>query len=360
MGHKKRLIGFIIDTPPLANSKHQNFGALLTGYKKWKHYFCYSYFPNQDKIMASTQLRVYDVIKNFRDDDFQLEIYKPSRKYDIVIFQKNFGPGALQLATTLKKRGVIIILDINVNYYDIAATTEQQYNEIMKFTLIVDCVICPSQYMCNFIKNLFSQKNVFCIEEHLSASLFEVAKKYSSIDTKKIKFLYSGYAVKAREILLIEEQVKSLARKYLTEYIIIADRDPKLQIDGVKTRFIKYRRYEVHNNLLEGDIFLAPRDLKNNYNLGHSFSKIGQPMAVGVPVIASPIPSYAGSPAILIDDFGDKWSEEIEKLMKNKSYYEEVSKNGVDYCQNNFSTEVIMAKYLKLFNKLIKQQYVVA
>jgi len=353
MKHDKKLVGFIIDTPPLGKARHQTLGRLLAGCKKWKSYFHYNYFPNQEKMMASTQLRVYDVIKNFRDDHFQLEIYKPSRKYDIVIFQKNFGTGARQLAMALKKRGTLIILDINVNYYDIAATTEQQYDEVMKFTIIVDCVICPNQYMRNFIKNLFPQKNVFCIEEHLPASLFGIAKKYSSIDTKKIRLLYSGYAVKAKEILLIEEQIKKLAQEYLVEYIIIADQDPKLQIDGVKTRFIKYKRCEVHNNLLKGDIFLAPRDLKNNYNLGHSFSKIGQPMAVGVPVLASPIPSYAGSPAILIYGFGEEWHTEIKKIVNDKKYYQELSEKGITYCQSNFSTNIIMSKYQKLFNDLI-------
>ena len=76
-------------------------------------------------------------------------------------------------------------------------------------------------------------------------------------------------------------------------------------------------------------------------------------MAVGVPVLASPIPSYAGSPAILINGFGEEWHTEIKKIVNDKKYYQELSEKGITYCQSNFSTNIIMSKYQKLFNDLI-------
>lgn len=349
------LVGFILDTPSVY--KHKPYlDQLIKFYKELACFLRYAYFTSPEKITASAQLRVYDVINNFPDKNFHLEMYKPWKKYDIVVFQKNFNEKALRLATTLKKNGAKIIFDVNVNYYDDSSQTirKEQHEAVIKFTEIVDCIISPSQYISNFIEERFPQKSVFCVEEHLPEFLYGIEKKYPPFN-KKVKLLYSGYAVKAKEILLIEEQIKKLSKKYLIEYILIADKDPKLKIDGIKTKFIQYKRRDIHDSLLKGDIFLAPRDLKNTYNLGHSFSKIGQPMAAGIPVIASPVIAYKGSPAILIDDFGVRWSTEIERLIKDKTYYEKLSSRGVDYCQKNFSTKAIMTKYLKLFNKLIEQ-----
>ncbi|MCX8014729.1 MAG: hypothetical protein N2748_01800 [candidate division WOR-3 bacterium] len=37
---------------------------------------------------------------------------------------------------------------------------------------------------------------------------------------------------------------------------------------------------------------MAPREVNDEYNKGHSIFKVGVFMAMGVPVLASPVPSY--------------------------------------------------------------------
>ena len=54
------------------------------------------------KIMASARLRAYDVINFFNNDnEYFIELYKPWKKYDVVIFQKKFDDEALNLARKL-------------------------------------------------------------------------------------------------------------------------------------------------------------------------------------------------------------------------------------------------------------------
>ena len=104
--------------------------------------------------------------------------------------------------------------------------------------------------------------------------------------------------------------------------------------------------------MVKGDIFLAPRILTDPYNLGHSFTKIGYPMAVGLPVVASPVPSYLKSPAVICDN-DDCWFENIKNLIDDYNLRNHLGNKGISYCKLNFSKKVLMKKYLEIFNKIL-------
>lgn len=315
--------------------------------------------PYYGKIMASTRLRVYDVINNFsNDENYFLELYKPWKKYDIVIFQKKFDDSALKLAKKLKQGGVKIILDINVNYYDKKTLEEkdlQMNNQIMKFTAVADGIITSTPYLENYVKKIFLSKKITYIPENITDIFFSIRKRVPE-SSKNLKLVYAGYAIKAKEILLIKKILQELCKIYNFSLLLICEKNPAISIDGIKIEFIKYRQKRIHQQILEGDIFIAPRDLNNPYNLSHSFTKIGYPMAVGIPVIASPIPSYEKSPALLCKTEED-WSMTLNRLLKNPQEYTLLQKSGIAYCQENFSSSVITQKYYRFFQDLFKKNH---
>ncbi len=312
-----------------------------------------------NKIMASTRLRVYDVINMFRGSkDYFLELYKPFKSYDVVIFQKYFNQKAYSLAKKLKENNgnkVKVVLDINVNYYDKSWQKAQgDFDNVIKFTEIADVVVVTADYLRDFIKNMFPNKEVVTIFESIPDVILREEKEKGNAQNNDMTFVYNGYAEKAKEILVVRPQLESLALKYKISYLFICEKSPDIKINNVECVFLKHNQSALGDQLRLGDVFLSPRDLKNSYNLGHSFTKIGTPMAAGLPVIASPVPSYVGSPAILIDDFSDNWSREIEKLILDAKYYKAKSAAGVEYCKNYFSTKIIAGHYKKLFASLIK------
>src|SRR3972149_2042426 len=310
--------------------------------------------PYYGRVMASTRLRVYDVINNFQNSkDYFLELYKPWKKYDVVIFQKKFDDKALRLAQKLKKKGVKIILDINVNYYDrtvLNTSAMPQHNQIIQFTQIVDGIIASTEYIKNYAKKLFPEKKIICIPENITDNFFSVRKKTKE-KNDHLKLMYVGYAVKAIEVLDIEKVLRELHKNYNLSLLLICDKNPEILVDGIKVGFIKYKQRKIHKQMLGGDIFIAPRDLSNSYNSGHSFTKIGYPMSIGIPVIASKVSSYAGSPAILCESPTD-WYDNLSLLLKDTQRREAIAKDGITYCKENFSESVITKKYLSFFNEI--------
>jgi hypothetical protein len=78
-------------------------------------------------------------------------------------------------------------------------------------------------------------------------------------------------------------------------------------------------------------------------------------MSVGIPVIASKVPSYAGSPAILCENQTD-WYNSLNMLLEDKERRESRGKEGILYCKENFSQSVITTHYTSLFNTLLESK----
>lgn len=310
-------------------------------------------------VSASVRLRVYDVIRLFEgESDFFLELYQPWRKYDIVIFLKRDAQ-ALSLAKKLQKNGVKIVLDINANIFDkslygkgfFKEFGDDFFNNITEFAKIAHYILVTSPYLKSNISGIFGDKKTIFIPENIPDFSPKKQRDFSKNDGV-IRLVYAGYASKADQIYLIQSSLESLAKKYFLHYILICERNPHLSIPGVQFEYIRFQEKYIRNKILQGDIFLSPRDIHNRYNLGHSFTKIGLPLSMGIPVIASPLPAYEHSPAILINTLDYQWAEEIERLFSNQEFYQNQSEKGILFCQNNFSPEIIQKKYTDFFNAI--------
>ena len=328
--------------------------SILSKTRKYKIGFIINKFlMPYSKVMASSRIRVYDVIKMFwHDKDFLVKLYGPFRKYDIVIFQKKFDERAFGIAKKLKERKTKVILDINVNYYDASSKyiEKKQKEDVIRFTELADGVIVPTGFLKESIKTIFPGKKVWVIKESIEDKFFEEKKEKF---VEPLKLIWCGYSAKARELLLIADVLTSLYKKIDFKLILICDKDPKIRIGNVPITFIRYNHSEIPALLLKGDIFIAPRELSDSYNLAHSFTKVGIAMAVGLPIVASPVPSYQNSPAVLCAD-REEWKENLEKMLIDIHFLEYLSRKGREYTKENYSPRVIKPKYEKLFMSVLK------
>ena len=108
--------------------------------------------------------------------------------------------------------------------------------------------------------------------------------------------------------------------------------------------------------MLNGDFIFAPRDLSEPYNRGHSFFKIGVFLAIGIPVIASPIPSY--KELVSGDKCGkklcfskDDFRNTIKELYNNREKLKAWSRNA-KLVMKKYTTLEISKKYFKIFKKI--------
>jgi glycosyltransferase involved in cell wall biosynthesis len=322
-------------------SRKYRIGAVIPDWVKPYH-----------RAMASTRIRVYDVIKAFDDDkDYVLELWNPLRKYDLVIFQKKFDSGALRLASKLKSIGTKVVLDANVDYYDSTSkyVSNTQYRDIHAFTESADAVVMPTKYIESHVKKLLPSKKTFVIEESIDNYYFRFRKK----DFGRARtIVWAGYAPKASEVLLISDVLQQIHTVNPFRIILICEKDPKIEINSIPIDYVRYDHARIAEQLLLGDIFIAPRDLSDSYNLGHTFTKIGTAMAVGLPVIASAVPSYLDSPAVICKDKSD-WLGNLGFMIRDDAYLKQLSERGVEYAKENYSTAVIKEKYRKLFNSML-------
>ncbi len=299
-------------------------------------------------VMASIRIRCLDIIKYLKTQDVKTGIYKPFKKYDMVVFQKSFSEKHYEIARKLSAAKSKIVLDVNVNYFvkagETTQVTKKQIEDLHRFLGLTDTVLVSSTYIKSVAEKYHS--DVRYIPEHISTIGAHSLKKLSSPP----KLLYCGYAVKADSILLIEDVLKELSREYNFEFIFVCDKDPSMKLP-VRTHFIKYRHENLTNILRQGDIKVAPRRLDNSYDLGHSFTKIGYPMSVGLPVVASPVPSYEGSLALLAVA-KEEWLRYLKLLINNPAEYHLLSQKGISFVKENFSLQKIGQMYIELFESL--------
>ena len=311
--------------------------------------FRYAY----NELDASTRFRVNDVIyQSLYSNELNIRFYNPFRKLDILVFQKNFSEKAYKIACSTKLRKKIkIVLDLNVNYFDkkTGYITQEQREDVIRFTKITDKIITTTQYLKDYLINNDLFTDIEVIPEMIPDRFFTIKKKHTN--KKKINLLYVGYTIKARELELIKDALEQLNKKYNLNLITICERPPKLNIK-IKKQFIKYHPFTVHNTMLKGDIFITSRDMNWSYNLGHSFLKIGHPLAIGIPVVASPIPSYLKSPAIICNDKAS-WFNNIKELIEDSDLRSSLGRDSIKYCKANFSSNIIMKKYRRFFKDIL-------
>jgi len=211
-----------------------------------------------------------------------------------------------------------------------------------------DGIIASTEYLYNVYKEYHD--NVVLIEESIPTKLFNNYKEHNNNNV--IKLVYCGYAVKAWEIKPIAH---ILRKKFLKEIelLTICDQDPEL--DFIEYEYVHYDYAKLPEILLRGDICIAPRDLAVEYNLGHAFTKIGYPMSVGLCVLASPVPSYRGSPALICNNPAE-WENNINELINNINMRKSLAKSGREYCINNYSLDVVGKKYIEYFSKILQSR----
>jgi glycosyltransferase involved in cell wall biosynthesis len=299
--------------------------------------------------MASTRLRVYDPILWFTNDaEYILELFNPRQKYDVVIFQKYFDDTAYALAESLQQSGTVIVLDINVNYYNAESdhVDEVSREQVCRFTELADYVIAVSPRLKSIIDAEFPNKNVRVIEEAIPEKFFSS----TVVPTNPPKtLLWMGYSWKVKELNLIKELLSELSADYGLQLITIGGKT--IDLGAIQVKQFPYREWTVHKKMQAGDVFISPRDLTDPYNLTHAFTKIGVPMAMGMPVVASPIPSYEGSPALLCET-EEEWRQTLTKIAAGEYDLKELSQRGIDYVWEHYHPEKIKADYRRLFDEI--------
>lgn len=310
---------------------------------------------NYNKALGSARIRCYDLINYFKgSSSITAELYNGNKQYDIVVFQKLFNDNAVSMVSRLKAEGdTKTVFDIGTNYLecDTECVSSQQIAQCKKMLSVVDCVSVSSPSLKDVYKKVHS--SVSFINDAADDRFLDYNKTYVKDISSPINLVYCGYSNKIKEINLIREPLSRLNKLYNIKLLYISDKDPG-DLFGIPYKFVNYDQDKLPELLLEGDIKISPRNLDRVYNLGHSALKIAYPMAVGLPVVVSPISAYI--PYVQGDyvcHSNEEWFRVLKSLIESSSLRTKIGLENKETVRNHLCLSVTGKQWQKFFEGVV-------
>jgi glycosyltransferase involved in cell wall biosynthesis len=262
----------------------------------------YDSFPGRKKRFSQldsfTRMRVGNVARWIAANGGGLinELYDPHRRYDVVVFQKVMGAPAQTEAEKIRAYGGRVVFDANVNYYEdwgdyfVPGTrpTEEQRRDAVRMTETADWAVADSSYLLSVMKPL--NERVTWIPDNVDLSVYAGQRVHAA--GGPLRLVWSGVGKKAAHLLEIRDVLAGLPDVQLT---IVSDERPECfsTLEAVvPCRLVSFSESRYARTLLQSDVIISPKRLVNAYEMGHTEYKITLGMAVGLPAVASPQPSY--------------------------------------------------------------------
>lgn len=295
-----------------------------------------------NKELPSVRIRCYDIMMAMERLGVNVELYKPYKKYDVVIFTKTRKDVAVRRAKRLINKKTLVISDNFCEYLaDESRADDWERKNILK---ILECSDLAFAYSKEQYKQ-FSRyhKHVYFINESVNESYFKFYKKHE--EKEQITLVYSGFRSNALHSELIKDTILRLQKEFNCKVLFICDGNP--EIKSFAYEYIPYEQKNIVSCLMQGDIMIAPRPMQGIEKLQHTLTKIASPMAIGLPVVASPVPSYMDTPAILCYN-EDEWYEALKNLIVNVDERRRVGEESREYVKKHLATDVIVKEYLSV------------
>lgn len=302
---------------------------------------------------ASVWIRCLQLVPYLETAGIRSEINGTGRDTKLAVFVRRQDAESRWLAESLKARGIKIVFDLNVNYFDETGlmgagygTTAERVQECLAMVSVADAVCCSSQFIAARARSY--HPNVVCLPDSFDTSHFRYRKPSADFDGKSIRAIWSGVSSKAGEL----DPVIPLLQARGISLTVISDAPPKLNCPFQHVPW-SYHTFPVR--LLDGELCLGPRRVDNPYDQGHSFFKIGIFMSAGVPALASPVPSYlelVGRPDCgrvcrsLVD-----WESALDETIADRDLLRQWSEKSIEAARP-YRTGTVAEQYLDLLRNL--------
>lgn len=304
--------------------------------------FCIDDIQPYNKALASCRMRCYDLITYFEKHGFKAELYKPFKKYKVAFFMKTRSDKCVAWAEKLKIQGTYLIMDPYCEFIDDETLIDnQERNNVLKLTSLMNIVNPCGQVQYDKFSRYHTNMNI--IGDNVDDAFFNTQKKHEKKD--QVTLIYCGYGKKCRDTLVIAEVIRKLQEKYGCKMMFLTNTEP--DITEFDNEYLKYDQRHITELFCQGDIMIAPRSMEGIGQLSHSNTKIAYPMSLGIPVVASPVPSYLDSPAVICRT-EDEWYQALEKLIVDENYRAELGVVGREFMWEHYSMNHIGQNYVDM------------
>jgi glycosyltransferase involved in cell wall biosynthesis len=318
--------------------------------------------PTFATLVDPVQMRIGNVAHwiDRNTDDVETEMYRRSRRYDVVVFHKAMDDDCLAEVSALQRRGTRVVFDANVNYYEVdgdydvpgTQPTPEQQRQAIAMTSLADLVVADSTFILSVAARF--NEHVVHVPDNVDLGLFSLVRRHE--DRSPVRFVWSGVAVKADPLLDIAD---ALAKTPDAELLVVAERPPdilpRLQA-AIPVRFEPWSIRRYAKLLADSDAIISPKRLVNRYELGHTEWKITLGMACGLPAVASPQQSYiealeggGGFVARTADD----WGQAFQRLRGDVDLRRDLGARARATVEERYATPVVARRYLDALRELL-------
>lgn len=315
-----------------------------------------------NRMSASVWIRCLQLLPWLETYGIESVVNRYDEAADVVVFVRMQDDRAFKMAKKQKEKGRRVVFDLVVNYFEEAEVRnlgkqvrQQHIDECHAMLSVADAVTCASEFISQ--KASEHHHSSFYMPDSVNSAHFRFVKQEKDFFKEKLRAVWSGYSVKAREL----EPVLPLLKDNGIGLTLISEKKPSLFLPGRFFRkkfdfdYIPWRYDSFPESIMAGEISLGCRDLDTPYNMGHSIFKIGVFMAQGVPAIASPVPSYLdllgdGSGGCLCDT-EEEWAATLSTIASDRNVLASWS-SGARKKMEPFMTGFIARKYAILLYSL--------
>ncbi|OGO29790.1 MAG: hypothetical protein A2Z16_14965 [Chloroflexi bacterium RBG_16_54_18] len=256
---------------------------------------------NPNLVLPSVWIRGLQVASYLEKLNFEISFNTLDPHPDISIFLRRYDADDFKLMQRLKQAGTKIIVDVVANYFQTRESSPEGYggasrrlvHNFVKLLEVADQVWTVSPYLREQAVQVNSES--YFVSDSVDPVHFDSGRFSKSQASGPMVLGWSGAAEKASELNALSPILVDLIKLNQIRVLVVTRRRPELRFD------FEFRHWD-HDTFPEMisqcDICIAPRRVKNEYDLGHSLFKIGVFMSMGVPAIAGPVPSYS----LLLED----------------------------------------------------------
>lgn len=291
---------------------------------------------------------------------------------DVVIIGRTSTPQIYIFQKILKKRGAKLIFDLNDalflpigNLFGINIRPGSFFLE--KILVDADYVTTNGHYLLNYVK-VFNKRSCI-VHDPVDVDLFHPNKKRNS---DKIMITWEGNAkVNYYNLTLLVNPLKRIAKEYgkrvkfkIVSYLgdqrikaLFGPLEKFIEVDYGSEQWLPMKE---HAKLIyDTDIMVAPLQ-STRWNEGKSALRVGIGMALGIPVIASPVGEQKyvirhGVNGFLANN-EEEWYTYLKILIEDEHLRKKMGKEGRKIAENELSLEVNGKKLYEIIKRTLEMK----
>ncbi len=250
--------------------------------------------------------------------------------FDILIFQKVFDSKAIRFARLARKFGVKTV------FLQSDMIETEMVNK-------VDVLVVTSDYLKRYYDSSYGTDAIL-IEDAVEVNDNLAKQEYG--DDRKIELIWVGHKDNWETLNVI---YKALERLNDTSFCL-------KRISNHPEADVQWKLETVFHEVCQGDIGIVPC-LNSEWAKAKSNNRLTMFMALGLPVVASDIPSYRkivkhGQNGFLVRDIDD-WVESF-CILRDAKKREEIGRQGREDVWQKYSLDIIGRQWTSLINRLTR------